>query len=486
MYGLGRNVSTYDSRDLKLSAYIRGVSDITEKIWPFTVDALNQFEKPHCGGFTMAHYGICHPMPSMYTNKDGDNFYMQCKITDLEPGMENGTSCRSMAVTGKKLGMWSAYAFATTMDEIDNWLLNYGSLMVGTEWCVSPRTKILTTNLEWILAENVTDGDEIIGFDENPNRNSCYRRSTVLSNKMIIRPSVEVITDRGSIIVSAEHQFIQRFKKSARRWIRADELKAGDSLAYMGEPWEIDKSWESGWLAGFYDGEGTLSRSTGEGRRHANVLSCIQKVSPTLDKALEILRDKGFDYTLHVRPANGNNRETVRFNLKGPNCKMRFLGSIRPSRLMENSTSVWEGHRTYNISAPAAIVHEVRNIGDQEVYAIKTSTATLITNGFLSHNCNDMFAPDKDNIIHPTGSIAGGHAWLLNGKIPGFKHGITSWGPDFGINGGFWIPDNEFEALFHQQGEAIAAVEIAKVDPSVVQSGCGNTVLGKALKRMMG
>lgn len=234
MYGLGRNVSTKDPKDYPLSAFIHGVTAVTEKVWDFTVDALNQFDKPHCGGFTMAHYGICHPMPSIYTNKDGDNFYKQCKITDFEPDMENGTSCRSMAVTGKRLGMWSVYAFATRMSEIDYWLLNEGSLMVGTVWT------------------------------------------------------------------------------------------------------------------------------------------------------------------------------------------------------------------------------------------------------------NDMFLPDANNAIHPTGSVAGGHAWLLNGKIPGFKHGITSWGPDFGINGGFWISDADFEALFHQQGEAIAAVEVAKVDPSIKSGGCKNTPLGKVLARMLG
>ena len=233
-YGLGRNVSTKDFRDYPLGAYIRGVSEITEKMWPFTVDALNQLETVHCGGFTMAHYGICHQMPSMYTNGDGHNFYEQCNITDGTPGLQNGTSCRTMAVTGKRLGMWKTYAFATTMEEIDYWLLNEGSLMVGTEW---------------------TEG---------------------------------------------------------------------------------------------------------------------------------------------------------------------------------------------------------------------------------------MFFPDANNIIHPTGAVAGGHAWLLNGKIPGFKHGITSWGPDFGINGGFWISDADFESLFHQQGEAIAAVEVAKVDPSVVQSGCRNTPIGKALQRIWG
>lgn len=234
MYGLGRNVSTKDNRDYPLSAYIHGVTSAKEKIWTFEGDALDQKETPHCGGFTMAHYGICHPMFSLYTNNDGHNFYEQCNITDGTPGLQNGTSCRTMAQTGRRLGMWKTYAFATTMEEIDYWLLNEGSLMVGTSWTM------------------------------------------------------------------------------------------------------------------------------------------------------------------------------------------------------------------------------------------------------------DMFLPDKDNIIRPTGNIAGGHAWLLDGKIEGYKKGVTSWGPDFGINGHFWISDADFEALFWKQGEAIAAVEVAKVDPSVVQSGCGNTVLGKALKRMIG
>jgi hypothetical protein len=237
MYGLGWYPSTIDKRDYPLSAYIRGVSEVTDKIWEFTADALNQLDKPHCGGFTMAHYGICHPMPSIYTNDDGHDFYKQCKITDLQPGMENGTSCRSMAVTGKRLGMWKTYAFATSVDEIYQWILTEGSVMMGTEW---------------------------------------------------------------------------------------------------------------------YEG---------------------------------------------------------------------------------------------------------------------------------------MFLPDENNIIHCTGSIAGGHAWLALGVNlnTGFIDGLTSWGPDFGDNGHFKISLTEFSYLFARQGEAIAAVEVAKVDPSVTENkGCGTTRLGKALRRVLG
>ncbi len=235
MYGLGRNVSPFDRRDYPLSAFIRRTTDVTEKLWAFEVDALNQLDTPHCGGFTMAHYGICHPMPSIYTNKDGHNFYYRCKETEGEPGLENGTSCRAMAQTGKKLGMWSTYAFAQTVDEAIYWILNEGPIMFGTVWT------------------------------------------------------------------------------------------------------------------------------------------------------------------------------------------------------------------------------------------------------------NDMFFPDKDGFIHCTGDDAGGHAYLGLGAtlIDDYLWGLTTWGPDFGINGKFKIPLSEFRKLFARQGEAIAAVEVAKVDPSV-QSGCRNTPIGKALARMLG
>jgi hypothetical protein len=234
-YGLGRVVSKSDDRDYKLSAYIPArKTDVVMKVWDFPVQALDQKDKPHCGGFSMAHYGICLPMFSNYSNEDGDKFYYRCKEFDLQPGMENGTSIRSIANVGKNLGMWKTYAFATTMEEISYWLLNKGPIIFGTNWY------------------------------------------------------------------------------------------------------------------------------------------------------------------------------------------------------------------------------------------------------------NNMFLPDKNNIIHCTGDLAGGHAWVGIGKDPEYIHGITTWGPTFADNGKFRIPIKEFEELFKKAGEGIAAVEIGKVDPagSETKTGCSNTALGKVLGRV--
>jgi len=236
-YGLGRFPSTKDVNDWNLRQLYRRVdTGVTEKLWEFNKEALDQKESPHCGGFSMAHYGIVMPTFSDYTNEDGHAFYKLCELYDGTTGMDMGTSIRTIANVGRNIRMWANYAFATDTETIYDWVLNFGPLIMGTEWY------------------------------------------------------------------------------------------------------------------------------------------------------------------------------------------------------------------------------------------------------------NDMFLPDENHVIHCTGAVAGGHAWVLIGanRNTGFIDGLTSWGPTFGDNGRFKISMTEFNYLFAQQGEAIAAVEVGKVDPSVVQSGCRNTPIGKALQRIWG
>lgn len=67
-----------------------------------------------------------------------------------------------------------------------------------------------------------------------------------------------------------------------------------------------------------------------------------------------------------------------------------------------------------------------------------------------------MFNPDSKGFIHPTGSIAGGHAIIANGVSIRNKlvklH--NSWGEDWGINGECYISWDDIERLLHEQGEA--------------------------------
>ena len=75
---------------------------------------------------------------------------------------------------------------------------------------------------------------------------------------------------------------------------------------------------------------------------------------------------------------------------------------------------------------------------------------------------NDMFTPDSSNHIHPTGAVAGGHAYLVNEWTAGGFLGIqNSWGTAWGRNGKAYISAKDFTKLFRHGGECLAAVELA-------------------------
>lgn len=73
----------------------------------------------------------------------------------------------------------------------------------------------------------------------------------------------------------------------------------------------------------------------------------------------------------------------------------------------------------------------------------------------------DMFTPDENNIIHPTGDVVGGHCYLLNEKTENNLYGIqNSWGDEWGIKGKAYISIDDFVKLSRNYGEAVTAVEM--------------------------
>lgn len=75
-----------------------------------------------------------------------------------------------------------------------------------------------------------------------------------------------------------------------------------------------------------------------------------------------------------------------------------------------------------------------------------------------------MFSPDADGYIHPTGSLAGGHAILCNGvNIKRRRFMLTnSWGRGWGRDGTCFISFDELDRLLHEQGDACVPVRRRK------------------------
>jgi hypothetical protein len=75
---------------------------------------------------------------------------------------------------------------------------------------------------------------------------------------------------------------------------------------------------------------------------------------------------------------------------------------------------------------------------------------------------NDMFNPDVNGYVKPTGSLAGGHCYLLVGDLPSEGAFLfqNSWGSGWGKNGRFKMKYADFQTLMNQQGEVWGAVEL--------------------------
>lgn len=245
-------------------------------------------------------------------------------------------------------------------------------------YCFTPKEKILKQDYTWSSAEDIVVGDTLVGFDEEI-RNSKFKPTKVTYIDRTTKSIYKVITNLGEVTVSEDHQFVARRKLIAKKkqdafmWIKAKELLPGSVIAFSSQPWEVDTSYDAGWLAGFMDGEGTVSKGS---------ISISQKPGLALDNAVRILTEKGINFYISSR-----DKDTVRtINIRGRWESVKVLGMFRPQRLLSNWYKNELGSFWSRINPPA-VVESVEYLGEGEVCVIETDTHTLIGNGFLSHNC---------------------------------------------------------------------------------------------------
>lgn len=76
----------------------------------------------------------------------------------------------------------------------------------------------------------------------------------------------------------------------------------------------------------------------------------------------------------------------------------------------------------------------------------------------------DMFYPNEEGVVSLSGSLMGGHAYVVNGynSETGYFRCKNSWGRTWGKNGYFYIHKTAMQVLLNNHGEACIATEIKK------------------------
>lgn len=261
--------------------------------------------------------------------------------------------------------------------------------------CVAPDTKILTADLRYVSAGAIEEGMSLLGFDEERvgNRRS-FRSSEVKDVRRALQPSYRLTFDDGTVVVCSDnHQWLTSWGTNKRRWLPTSRLlptrgaKAGSRVVRLLDVWETDDSRSSGYLAGLYDGEGSLNqRVVSNPNGVANQLVFTQNDGVVLDATASLLRDRGYTFsTQRVERTNPAWLPTTQLVISRRPDLLRLLGSVRPDRLLNKLNVDMLG--SIPTSRSARLVAK-EFLGDTEVVVIQTTTSTYIAEGLASHNCD--------------------------------------------------------------------------------------------------
>lgn len=263
-----------------------------------------------------------------------------------------------------------------------------GYFLIVEDYCLDPSTHVLTDDLRWVEVGKLSDGDRLLGFDENKvtknqKAHRYWRASEVVGARRIVLPTSKVVLSDGTeTVVSDDHQWlIASPTGSVGRWTKTRDLRVGQLAQRLVHQWDEPNTWEAGYIAGILDGEGWLSQSEIGNGGTSFTLAFAQKEGDVLSTALRILDSWQFDYKRTER-SDGVTIVTLR---GGRAEVLRLLGTARPKRLLSKFDPEILGRLTA-ISQPTIVSVEPLGLG--EVVALETTTGTLVAQGIAHHNCN--------------------------------------------------------------------------------------------------
>ncbi len=269
----------------------------------------------------------------------------------------------------------------------------------GIPFCLHESHRVLMADLSWKPLGDIVVGDRIIAPDEYGEPSDSGSASGYLARKWRVAVVANVhrskarckmvVTEHADLVGTADHRVLTAYKSRCKvgRWLRIDQLcpqirSRSSQLALAIKPWVAENSYDAGWLAGFFDGEGHVGKKANTKTR----CGFSQNSGELCERAKSLLTERGFTFEVAKTIHNGVTNEKV-YLLGGFKKVMEFLGVIRPGRLIEN----FDKHlglrpqRVYGVTP--SVVRCVGDVGEQNVVDISTTTGTFVCEGFIVHNC---------------------------------------------------------------------------------------------------
>lgn len=276
-------------------------------------------------------------------------------------------------------------------DESKDWDPHLGEKQLWTYNCLTIDTPVLMANCQYKALGDIQIGEKILAFEEEGSDKRYARRlreATVTKTAKAFKRVKRYRFSDGSILdATDDHKIITSTGLDSRsefRWKEMRELKLGDRIVSLGPAWEKQKDFQSGWLSGIFDGEGTVGISRTDGKCYPR-LGFSQKPGKVLDLAVNTLQAHGF----WIRESPKSSATYVDIN-GGLQEQLRFLGTFGPIRLISDFLGY---ARTEGLSGfgrvPRPVLVSIAELGEKEVADITTTEGTFIANGVVVHNCKD-------------------------------------------------------------------------------------------------
>jgi hypothetical protein len=287
--------------------------------------------------------------------------------------------------------------------------------------CPAPETRILKADLSWVRADELVPGDRIAAFDETRKFGKGLGRklrvATVEACPLVTKKRFRVKMESGTeIVVSEHHPFLVKLGSCSPEWRFVEDLKAANRVVSIGKPWETDASEAGAYLSAQYDAEGSLNIGDNNTGGRTFRVKWAQAKGIVVDKTKKFLNETGFNFTAYDRKPQTTSggrgvcqdgktplRPQIGIDLKGGKWKqLKFLGSIRPIRLLANQLllKILDGTK---ICPEYDKVVSVEEIGPGPVVALGTSTKTFIGEGLLQHNTTNKPDQLEDRIVKRPG-----------------------------------------------------------------------------------